>query len=116
MASLDVASLLCERVVSTLLSHIDAIMGQHNMAQRLLTTVTLLTSLSGVSASYNTSEVTLPGYGTFLGTTVSQTLTKKPLPRTVDAWLGSDYASQRAMDTRVTRIHWILRTRWMRRV
>jgi acetylcholinesterase len=94
MASLDVASLLCERVVSTLLSHIDAIMGQHNMAQRLLTTVTLLTSLSGVSASYNTSEVTLPGYGTFLGTTVSQTLTKKPLPRTVDAWLGIDYASQ----------------------
>ncbi|CAN9141115.1 hypothetical protein AA0119_g3025 [Alternaria tenuissima] len=69
-------------------------MGQHNMAQRLLTTVTLLTSLSGVSASYNTSEVTLPGYGTFLGTTVSQTLTKKPLPRAVDAWLGIDYASQ----------------------
>lgn len=38
--------------------------------------------------------VTLPGYGSFVGTTVGQTLTKKPLPAAVDAWLGIDYASQ----------------------
>lgn len=39
-------------------------------------------------------EVTLEGYGTFAGTTLDQTLTKKPLPAGVDAWLGIDYASQ----------------------
>jgi hypothetical protein len=94
MAPLDVASALCERVVSTLYSHVDAIMGQVNMTQRLLTTFALLTSLSSVIATNKTSEITLPGYGTFLGTTVSQTLTRKPLPRPVDAWLGIDYASQ----------------------
>jgi carboxylesterase type B len=75
-------------------------MGQSTMAQRLLTTFTLLTSLSGVTATSNTSTVTLPGYGTFLGTTVSQTLTKKSLPRPVDAWLGIDYASQPIGDGR----------------
>jgi acetylcholinesterase len=95
MAPLDAASALCERVVSTVYSRIEAIMGPTSMAQRLLTTFTLLASLSSVIATYSTSsEVTLPGYGTFLGTTVSQTLTKKPLPRSVDAWLGIDYASQ----------------------
>ena len=92
MAPLDVASALCERVTSILLTHIDAMMGHTSMAQRLLTTFAVLTS---VTATYNTSsQVTLPGYGTFAGTTVSQTLTKKPLPRAVDAWLGIDYASQ----------------------
>ena len=90
--ALDIASALCERVTSILHSHIDAIMGHNSMAQRLLTTFAVLTS---VTATYNTSsQVTLPGYGTFVGTTVSQTLTKKPLPRAVDAWLGIDYASQ----------------------
>jgi len=71
-------------------------MGHTSMAQRLLTSLALLTtSVSSVTATYNTSSaVTLPGYGTFVGTTVSQTLTKKPLPRAVDAWLGIDYASQ----------------------
>ncbi|KAI4950287.1 hypothetical protein J4E91_004944 [Alternaria rosae] len=92
MAPLDVASAVCERVTSILLTRIDVIMGHTSMAQRLLTTFAVLTS---VTATYNTSsQVTLPGYGTFAGTTVSQTLTKKPLPRAVDAWLGIDYASQ----------------------
>jgi len=96
MAPLEVASALCERVASILHSRIDAIMGHTSMAQRLLTSFALLTTgVSSVSAAYNTSSaVTLPGYGTFVGTTVSQTLTKKPLPRAVDAWLGIDYASQ----------------------
>ena len=96
MAPLDLASALCKRVASILHFCIDAIMGHTSMAQRLLTSFALLTtSVSSVSAAYNTSSVvTLPGYGTFVGTTVSQTLTKKPLPRAVDAWLGIDYASQ----------------------
>lgn len=100
MAPLDVASVLCERVVSALHSHIDAIMVQTTMAQRILTTFTLLTSLSSVTAISNSSTVTLPGYGSFIGTTVSQTLTKKPLPKPVDAWLGIDYASQPIGDGR----------------
>ncbi|EAT77727.2 hypothetical protein SNOG_14875 [Parastagonospora nodorum SN15] len=47
--------------------------------------------LSTVTAS---SAVALPGYGSFVGTTVNQTLTKKALPAPVDAWLGIDYAKQ----------------------
>jgi acetylcholinesterase len=40
------------------------------------------------------NTICLPGYGNFVGTTVNQTLTKKPLPAPVDAWLGIDYATQ----------------------
>ncbi|GME29227.1 Carboxylesterase type B [Neofusicoccum parvum] len=56
--------------------------------------------LSTLSAAEIAPGVTLPGYGSFSGTTVSQTLTKKPLPATVNAWLGIDYASQPVGESR----------------
>ncbi|KAL1646098.1 hypothetical protein SLS58_003518 [Diplodia intermedia] len=58
-------------------------------AQHYLAAFATFSSLSAA-----TPGVTLPGYGSFVGTTVGQTLTKKPLPAAVDAWLGIDYASQ----------------------
>jgi acetylcholinesterase len=57
-------------------------------------TVATLVWLSSVATTRGASEVTLPGYGSFFGTTISQTLTKKSLPKPVDAWLGIDYVSQ----------------------
>ncbi|KAF2853737.1 alpha/beta-hydrolase [Plenodomus tracheiphilus IPT5] len=63
-------------------------MGIFNTAQRV---VAALAICNGVQASH---EVSLPGYGRFVGTTISQTLTNKALPATVDAWLGIDFASQ----------------------
>ncbi|XPT03531.1 hypothetical protein M3J09_012622 [Ascochyta lentis] len=64
------------------------VMGLANVAQRYLTAFAVLTTAGSAST------VSLPGYGSFAGTTVSQYLTKRPLPATVDAWLGIDYASQ----------------------
>ncbi|KAE8854976.1 hypothetical protein PTNB29_09227 [Pyrenophora teres f. teres] len=90
----DVAPAYHERIVSSIHSYPGA-MGHSNMVQRVISALAVVaTSLSGVTATYGTSAVTLPGYGSFVGTTVSQTLTKKPLPAPVDAWLGIDYASQ----------------------
>ncbi|KAF1849099.1 alpha/beta-hydrolase [Cucurbitaria berberidis CBS 394.84] len=66
-------------------------MGLPGAIQRSLTALAILTSLTSVGASL---QVTLPGYGSFVGTTVTQTLTKQLLPATVNAWLGIDYASQ----------------------
>ena len=63
-------------------------MGFTGVAQRYLAALAVLTSAGSAST------VTLPGYGSFAGTTISQYLTKRPLPATVDAWLGIDYASQ----------------------
>ncbi|KAL5120838.1 hypothetical protein ACEQ8H_001319 [Pleosporales sp. CAS-2024a] len=48
-------------------------------------------------------SVTLPGYGSFVGTTVRQTLTSKALPVPVDAWLGIDYAAQPVGERRFAR-------------
>ena len=53
-----------------------------------------LAFLAATSPTQAAGSITLPGYGTFIGTTINQTLTKKSLPNTVDAWLGIDYASQ----------------------
>jgi len=89
----NVAPAVHESIVSSLQSYVGA-MAHLNMIQRVISTLALLSSLSEVTATYGTSKVTLPGYGSFVGTTVSQTLTKKPLPAPVDAWLGIDYASQ----------------------
>jgi acetylcholinesterase len=50
--------------------------------------------LSTLSSAKLAGEVNLPGYGSFVGTTINQTLTKKSLSAPVDAWLGIDYASQ----------------------
>jgi hypothetical protein len=64
------------------------------MVQRTLTAFTILLGLSSAAPTYGTREVTLPGYGSFVGTTIGQTLTNKSLPAPVDAWLGIDYATQ----------------------
>jgi acetylcholinesterase len=56
--------------------------------------------LSTLSSARLAGEVNLPGYGSFVGTTIDQTLTKKPLSAPVDAWLGIDYASQPIGDGR----------------
>lgn len=54
-------------------------MGLSGVAQRYLTALAFLTSAG------NAFTVTVPGHGSFAGTTVSQYLTKRPLPVTVDA-------------------------------
>lgn len=59
-----------------------------NLARHCLAAFTIFTTTGSAST------VTLPDYGNFVGTTVSQYLTKRPLPAPVDAWLGIDYASQ----------------------
>lgn len=46
------------------------------------------------SSIKSSPTIQLPEYGTFTGTTINETLTNKPLPALVDAWLGIDYASQ----------------------
>ncbi|PVH98172.1 alpha/beta-hydrolase [Periconia macrospinosa] len=55
---------------------------------------TAIAASQSLPAAFAAREITLEGYGTFLGTTLDQTLTKKPLPVAVDAWLGIEYASQ----------------------
>lgn len=70
------------------------IMGFTGVAQRYLTAFTVLTSAGSAST------VTLPGYGSFAGTTVSQYLTKRALPEPVDAWFNIDYATQPVGDLR----------------
>lgn len=63
-------------------------MGLLGIAQRYLTVFAVFTSAGSAST------ISLPGYGNFAGTTVSQYLTKRPLPATVDAWLGIKYSFQ----------------------
>lgn len=58
----------------------------------LLQHVAILASL--VSTIKSSPAIHLPEYGTFVGTSINQTLTNKALPAPVDAWLGIDYASQ----------------------
>jgi acetylcholinesterase len=93
MFPLDAVSGSLANVVFSLQTSNGAI-GHLNMVQRALSALAVLINLSSVSATYGTSAVTLLGYGSFVGTTIDQTLTKKPLPAPVDAWLGIDYASQ----------------------
>lgn len=45
-------------------------------------------------AASSNATVTLPGYGSFIGTSINQTVTGYDLPTAVDAWLGIDYAAQ----------------------
>lgn len=70
----------------------------------LLATCQRLALASAVISTFpiasTANTVTLPGYGSFVGTTVNQTLTKKPLPAPVDAWLGIDYTTQPVGDGR----------------
>jgi acetylcholinesterase len=72
-------------------------MGFFTTCQQLALASAVLSNVSTVKA---TNSVTLPGYGSFVGTSINQTLTKKALPATVDAWLGIDYASQPVGDGR----------------
>lgn len=73
--------------------HLD-IMGLPSVAQRYLAALAVFTSVSSAFV------VTLPGHGSFAGTTVSQYLTKRPLPVPVDAWFNIDYATQPVGDLR----------------
>ncbi|KAF2446777.1 alpha/beta-hydrolase [Karstenula rhodostoma CBS 690.94] len=61
-----------------------------NVFQHVLAATTLPTCFA-TSGGLN---VSLDDYGSFVGTTVNQTLTQQPLPAEVDAWLGIDYATQ----------------------
>jgi acetylcholinesterase len=72
-------------------------MGFLEACQRLALASTVLSNLPAIHAI---DTVTLPGYGSFVGTTINQTLTKKALSAPVDAWLGIDYASQPVGDGR----------------
>jgi acetylcholinesterase len=58
------------------------------------------TIISAFPTASTANAITLPGYGSFVGTTINQTLTDKPLPAPVDAWLGIDYATQPVGDGR----------------
>jgi acetylcholinesterase len=82
-----------EHLLRASVLHLD-IMGLTSVAQRYLTAFAVLTSAGSAST------VTLPGYGSFVGTTVNQYLTKRPLPATVDAWFNIDYATQPVGDLR----------------
>lgn len=66
-------------------------MGFLTACQQLALASAVLSNISTVKA---TSSITLPGYGSFIGTSINETLTKKALPAPVDAWLGINYASQ----------------------
>ncbi|KAF2128285.1 alpha/beta-hydrolase [Dothidotthia symphoricarpi CBS 119687] len=72
-------------------------MGILSSFQYCLTAFAVLTNASTAKA---TTSVTLPGYGSFFGTTINQTLTKRALPASVNAWLGIDYASQPVGESR----------------
>lgn len=61
------------------------------------------TALASLAAAGNTT-VTLPGYGSFSGTTINHYLTKRPLPAPVDAWLNIDYASQPVREGRFAQV------------
>ncbi len=74
-------------------THTDT-MGFTGVAQRYLAAFAILTTAGSAST------VTLPGYGSFAGTTVSEYLTKRALPETVDAWLNIDFATQPVGDLR----------------
>lgn len=50
--------------------------------------------------------VTLDGYGSFVGTTVEETLSGYKLPRAVDAWMGMDYATQPTGENRFKPVTW----------
>lgn len=75
-------------------------MGQHLVAEMMVRLSVLqqalagLTIISGTHTTHAFPEVNLPGYGKFVGTLIHQTLTRKPLPAPVEAWLGIDYATQ----------------------
>lgn len=65
------------------------------------------TVLSAVAAPVEPCDVVkLDGYGSFTGLKINSTLTKKPLPATVDAWLGIDYASQPVGEDRFKPVGW----------
>jgi acetylcholinesterase len=72
-------------------------MGVLATCQKLALASAILSNVPTVKA---TTPINLPGYGSFIGTSINQTLTKKALPAPVDAWLGIDYASPPTGDRR----------------
>lgn len=87
---LELAFAYCGSIVWPLLIKVDA-MGLLSTFQPYLAAFAALATVSTAEISRG---VTLPGYGSFVGTTVGETLTKKPLSAPVNAWLGIDYATQ----------------------
>ncbi|KAJ4412428.1 hypothetical protein N0V82_008823 [Gnomoniopsis sp. IMI 355080] len=55
-------------------------------------------------ATLSNLTVTLPGYGSFAGTSINKTLSGYDLPTAVDAWLGVDYAAQPTGAARFTAV------------
>ncbi|EOA88267.1 uncharacterized protein SETTUDRAFT_149779 [Exserohilum turcica Et28A] len=75
------------------------VMARVKAVQQTIATLAWLSSgvaaaAAAAAASHGASQVSLPGYGSFVGTTIFETLTQKRLARPVDAWLGIDYVSQ----------------------
>jgi acetylcholinesterase len=87
MLSLDMILQLHRSIALFVFDRVN--MGLFTACQRIALASAILPNL--ISAK---DAVNLPGYGSFVGTTINQTLTKRPLPAPVDAWLGIDYASQ----------------------
>lgn len=54
----------------------------------------VLAAASLPRAASSNATVTLPGYGSFVGTSINKTISGYDLPTAVDAWLGIDYAAQ----------------------
>lgn len=62
--------------------------------------------ISTTATPVSSQAVSLDGYGKFTGTVVNSTYTGYALPRTVDAWLGIDYATQPIGEGRFKSINW----------
>jgi acetylcholinesterase len=89
MLSLDLILQLYRSIAFFIFDRVN--MGLLTACQRLALASAVLPS---IITAKGTDEVSLQGYGSFVGTTINQTLTKRALPVPVDAWLGIDYASQ----------------------
>lgn len=63
-----------------------------------------LTAPGPRAATSSNSTVTLPGYGSFVGTSINKTISGYDLPTAVDAWLGMDYAVQPTGAARFTAV------------
>jgi acetylcholinesterase len=96
------------------LNMLPVFLGSWNYALGLLSTSTnvmgflnsylaTFTALASLTVAGNTT-VTLPGHGSFAGTTINHYLTKRLLPVPVDAWLDIDYASQPVGQSRFAQV------------
>lgn len=80
--------------MNVFLSLVKAWASSANMRSNVLQHILAASTLPTCFATLNGLAISLDGYGSFVGTTVNQSLTKQALPVEVDAWLGIDYATQ----------------------